>query len=80
MNEEVILMRNVLVALGLGAVMLFASYAAAADHTKERARMRTTYQTGTRDQNRTQDQQKSQKGNQTQNRERARDSLRKTTK
>ena len=73
-------MRNVLVALGLGAVMLFASYAAAADHTKERARMRTTYQKGTQDQNRTRDQEKVQDRKQTQTRERARDSLRKTTK
>jgi len=73
-------MRNVLVALGLGAVMLFASYAAAADHTKERARMRTTYQTGTQDQNRTQDQQKIQKGNQTQSRGRVWDGSGKTKK
>jgi hypothetical protein len=80
MNEGVILMRDVLVALGLGAVMLFASYAAAADHTKERARMRTTYQTGTRDQNRTQDQQKIQKGNQTQSRGRVWDGSGKTKK
>jgi len=80
MNEEVILMRKVLIALGLGTVMLFASYAVAADQTRERTRMRTTYQTGTQDQTRTQDQQKTQKKNQTQTRERARDSLRKTTK
>ena len=80
MNEEVILMRNVLVALGLGAVMLFATYAAAADHTKERARMRTTYQKGTQDQNRIPDQQKIQKKNQTQSRGRAWDGSDKTKK
>jgi hypothetical protein len=80
MNEEVILMRNVLIALGLGTIMFLASDAAAADQTKERARMRTTYQTGTRGQNRTQDQQKIQKRNQTQSRGRAWDGSGKTKK
>jgi hypothetical protein len=80
MNEEVILMRKVFIALGLGAVMLFAGYAAAADHTKERAGMRTTYQKGTQDRNRTQDQQKTRKGNQTQTRARVWDGSGKTKK
>ena len=73
-------MRKVLVALGLGTVILFTGYAVAAEQTRERTRTRSTYQTGTQDQTRTRDQEKVQDRKQTQTRERARDSLRKTTK
>ena len=73
-------MRKVLIALGLGTGLLFASYVFAADQTRDRTKIRTTYQAGARDQTRTRDQQRGQTKDQTQTRERARDSLRKTTK
>ena len=73
-------MRKVLVALGLGTVILFTGYAVAAEQTRERTRTRSTYQTGTQDQTRTRDQQRSQTKDQTQTRERAKDASRKTTK
>ena len=75
-------MKNMMIALGLTAVMLFAGSAFAADRTRDRSKnqTRTTYQTGTQDQTRTRDQQKSQSKDQTQTRDRVRDGSGKTTK
>jgi hypothetical protein len=75
-------MRNMIIALGLAAVMLFAGSTPAADQTRNRSKdqIRTTYQTGTKDQTRTRDQQKSQTKDQTQTRDRVKDGSSKTTK
>ena len=75
-------MKKMMIALGLTAVMLFASGVFAADQTRTRSKdqIRTTYQTGTQDQTRTRDQQKSQSMDQTRTRDRARDGSGKTTK
>ena len=75
-------MRNVIIALGLAVVMLFASSALAADQTRTRSKdqIRSTYQTGTKDQTRTRDQQKSQTRGTTQTRDRVKDGSCKTTK
>jgi choline-glycine betaine transporter len=75
-------MRKVIIALGLGAVMLFASYVFAADQNRDRTKYqtKTTYQTRIHDQTRTRDQQNSQTKDKTQTRERAKDGSCKTTK
>lgn len=75
-------MRNLIIALGLAVVMLFAGSALAADQTRIQSKdqIRNTYQTGTRDQTRTRDQQKSQTKDTTQTRDRMKDGSCKTTK
>jgi len=75
-------MRNVIIALGLALMVLFAGSALAADQTRTRSKdqIRSTYQTGTKDQTRTRDQQKSQTKDTTQTRDRVRDGSYKTTK
>jgi hypothetical protein len=56
-------MRNVIIALGVALMVLFAGSALAADQTRTRSKdqIRSTYQKGTKDQTRTRDQQKSQR-------------------
>jgi len=75
-------MRNVIIALGLALMVLFAGSALAADQTRTRSKdqIRSTYQTGTKDQTRTRDRQKSQTKDTTQTRDRVRDGSYKTTK
>jgi hypothetical protein len=75
-------MRQMMIALGLVAVMFFAGGAFAADQTRDRSRdqKKITDQTGTQDQTRIKDQQKSQNKDQTQTRDRAKDGSGKTTK
>jgi hypothetical protein len=75
-------MRNVIIALGMTAMVLFAGSAFGADQTMTRSKdqIRSTYQTGTKDQTRTRDQQKSQTKETTQTRDRVKDGSSKTTK
>ncbi len=67
-----------MIALGLVAVMLFASGAFAADQTRDQTK--TSDQTRTQDQTRTKDQQKSQGKDQTKTQDRLKDGSGKTTK
>ena len=75
-------MRNVIIALGVALMVVFAGSALAADQTRTRSKdqIRSTYHTGTKDQTRTRDQQKSQTKDQTQTRDRVKDGSSKTTK
>ena len=75
-------MKNVIIALGLASMVLFAGSALAADQTKTRSKdqIRSTYQTGAKDQTRTRDQQQSQTKAPTQTRDHVRDGSCKTTK
>ncbi len=75
-------MRKMIIVLGLASVVLFAGSAPAADQIRTRSRdqIRSTYQTGTKDQTRTRDQQKNQTNETTRTRDRVKDGSRETTK
>ena len=75
-------MRNVIIALGVALMVVFAGSALAADQTKARSKdqIRSTYQTGTKDQTLMRDQQKSHTKDATQARDRVKDGSGRTTK
>ena len=81
-GEEVKVMKKMVFAYGLAAVLFFVGSAFAADQTRDRSKDQTgtSYQTGTQDRTRAQDQQKSQAKDQAQTRDRAKDGSNRKTK